>query len=240
MRQIVLDTETTGLEVSKGHRIIEIGCVEVIDRRLSGKNFHRYINPEREIDEGALEVHGITRESLKNKPKFADISQEFIDFIRDSELVIHNAPFDIGFLNYELSLLGRDASKVADYASVLDTLKLAREKFPGKKNNLDALCKRFELDNSKRQLHGALLDAQILADVYLAMTGGQTTLNLNIRLDADRSKGKGRNRGDRPNVTVIRADDEESKLHQHRLSVIDTLSNGGCLWLKQIQDRSIE
>lgn len=176
MRQIVLDTETTGLEPKHGHRIIEIGCVEINNRRKTDKHYHQYLNPDREIDDGAFNVHGISTEFLSDKPRFADIAQEFIDFIRDSELIIHNAPFDVGFINAELKKLGRKWGKVEDYCSVVDTLMMAREKHPGQKNNLDALCKRYEIDNSQRDLHGALLDAQILMDVYLVMTGGQETL----------------------------------------------------------------
>jgi len=177
MKQIVLDTETTGLEPKHGHRIIEIGCVEIINRRNTDQHFHQYLNPDREIDDGAFDVHGISNEFLSDKPRFADIAQEFIDFIRDSELIIHNAPFDVGFLNAELEKLGKKWGKVEDYCSVVDTLLLAREKHPGQKNNLDALCKRYEIDNSQRDLHGALLDAQILLDVYLKMTGGQSAMS---------------------------------------------------------------
>lgn len=178
MRQIVLDTETTGLETSQDHRIIEIGCVELIDRRITDNHWHHYINPDREIDAGAFEVHGISNESLKDKPRFRDVARDFIDYIEGAELVIHNAPFDIGFLNHELSKLEDETSSIGRYCTVLDTLVMARQKHPGQKNNLDALCKRYEIDNSQRSLHGALLDARILADVYLIMTGGQTALSL--------------------------------------------------------------
>ena len=183
MRQIVLDTETTGLEPSDGHRIIEIGCVELVDRQLTGNTYHQYINPDRTIDAGAVEVHGITNESLADKPRFADVADEFLEFIRDSELVIHNAPFDVGFINHELSLLEESAGVVTDYCMVLDTLTLARRMHPGQRNNLDALCRRYEIDNSRRELHGALLDAEILADVYLIMTGGQVSLSLDSHVD---------------------------------------------------------
>ena len=172
----MLDTETTGLEVNMGHRILEIGCVELVNRRLTGRHFHKYINPERPIDAGAAEVHGITSEFLADKPKFTDIWQEFIHFISGSELVIHNAKFDVTFLDYELSMLSSAPPAIADICRVTDSLELARRKHPGQKNNLDALCRRYEVDNSQRELHGALLDAEILADVYLLMTGGQTTL----------------------------------------------------------------
>ena len=178
MKQIVLDTETTGLEPKQGHRIIEIGCVELINRRETKRNFHQYLNPEREIEDGAYNVHGLSNEFLSDKPRFADIAQDFIDFIKDSELIIHNAPFDVGFINSELKLMGKKWGQVEDYCKVFDTLLLAREKHPGQKNNLDALCKRYDVDNSNRDLHGALLDAEILLDVYLGMTGGQTDLSL--------------------------------------------------------------
>lgn len=178
LRQVVLDTETTGLETSRGHRIIEIGGVELVNRRFTGNTFHKYINPEREIDAGALEVHGISTEFLQDKPIFSQVSDEFMDFVKGAELVIHNAPFDIGFLDHELQLLDAEWGKLAEYCSVLDTLTLARKKHPGQRNNLDALCKRYAVDNSSRELHGALLDAEILADVYLLMTGGQVSLGL--------------------------------------------------------------
>lgn len=180
MRQIVLDTETTGLEVSLGHRVIEIGCIELINRRVTGNHWHFYINPEREVDSGAFEVHGISNDFLEDKQRFAELAQDFIDYVRGAELVIHNAPFDVGFLNYEFSLLDQPVPPLEEYCSVLDTLLLARQKHPGQKNNLDALCKRYNIDNSHRSLHGALLDARILADVYLAMTGGQTSLGLDV------------------------------------------------------------
>ena len=173
MRQLVLDTETTGLEVGLGHRIIEIGCVELVNRRLTGRNFHKYINPDREIDDGALEVHGITQEFLSDKPRFADIWDEFSEFLQGDELVIHNAPFDVAFLNHEIGLLNLGLPFIQDQSSVVDSLVLAREKHPGQRNSLDALCRRYSIDNSQRVLHGALLDAEILSDVYLLLTGGQ-------------------------------------------------------------------
>ena len=175
MRQVVLDTETTGLEVRQGHRIIEIGCVELLDRRLSGNNYHQFVNPQRAIDEGAQAVHGIALEQLQDKPVFADIAERFLEYIQGSELIIHNAPFDVGFLDQELRLAGNYGC-IADYCTVIDTLVMARTRHPGQKNNLDALCKRYDVDNAQRVLHGALLDAEILADVYLRMTGGQATL----------------------------------------------------------------
>lgn len=172
-RQLVVDTETTGLKPEEGHRIIEIACVELLDRKLTGNHFHCYLNPDREIDQGAQNVHGLTIEFLKDKPRFSDIAADFLTFIKKAELIIHNAPFDLSFLNYELSLWKKDAKKIMHYCSVIDTLQLARAKHVGQRNNLDALCKRYKVDNSKRELHGALLDANLLAQVYLTMTGGQ-------------------------------------------------------------------
>jgi DNA polymerase-3 subunit epsilon len=185
MRQIVLDTETTGLEVSQGHRIIEIGCIELVNRRVTGNHWHYYINPDREIDSGAFEVHGISTEFLQDKQRFAELAEDFCNYVAGAELVIHNAPFDIGFLNHELLLLEPPLAELQQSCSILDTLLLARQKHPGQKNNLDALCKRYGIDNSNRSLHGALLDARILADVYLAMTGGQTSLGLEAEQGAD-------------------------------------------------------
>jgi DNA polymerase-3 subunit epsilon len=178
MRQIVLDTETTGLEVSLGHRIIEIGCVELVNRRITGNHWHFYFNPDREIDSGAFEVHGISNEFLKDKNRFTDHAIDFLDYVEGAELIIHNAAFDVGFLNYELSGQETNVAIVEERCQILDTLTMARQKHPGQRNNLDALCKRYEIDNSHRSLHGALLDARILADVYLIMTGGQTSLGL--------------------------------------------------------------
>jgi DNA polymerase-3 subunit epsilon len=233
MRQIVLDTETTGLDTASGHRIIEIGGVEVINRKFTGRTFHQYINPMREVDQGALEVHGITNEFLDDKPTFDLIVDAFIKFAEGAELVIHNAPFDIGFLDYEFGLLGRGLGKVTKYCSVLDTLQLARKKHPGQKNTLDALCKRYMIDNSQRELHGALLDAEILADVYLAMTGGQTRLELS----SDQASSKGAANGD-VNVDssfgarqpfVLRAQADELSAHEAKLDAIDKAS-GGSVW----------
>ena len=183
MRQIILDTETTGLEPTRGHRIIEIGCVELVNRRLTGNHFHVYINPRREVDDGAIEVHGITNEFLADKPFFEDIVDEFVEYVKGSELVIHNAPFDVGFLNHEFGQLAKTPGVISDFCTVLDTLVLARQMHPGQKNSLDALCKRYYIDNSQRDLHGALLDSEILAEVYLAMTGGQTDLTLTQKHD---------------------------------------------------------
>ena len=178
MRQIVLDTETTGLSTSQGHRIIEIGCLEMVNRRLTGREFHRFVNPERDIDDGAVAVHGITREQLETEPKFHEIVDEFLEFIAAGELVIHNAEFDVGFIEHELKLMKHPKPKVSDHCLVLDTLSLARELHPGQRNSLDALCKRYEVDASKRDVHGALIDSELLARVYLAMTGGQSSLVL--------------------------------------------------------------
>lgn len=222
MRLVVLDTETTGLEPSQGHRIIEIGCVELINRRLSGNHYHQYLRPDREIDEGAIEVHGITNEFLADKPRFADIAGEFIQYIDGAELVIHNAPFDVGFINHELTRYDNLAPAIESMCKILDTLALARRKHPGQRNSLDALCKRYEVDNTHRQLHGALLDAEILADVYLRMTGGQSMLSLEGRQDENGAGQEelGRLSGDRPRLKVIKASDEEIAAHERRLARI--------------------
>ena len=236
MRQIVLDTETTGLSTSDGHRVIEIGCVEMINRKLTGQHFHHYICPDRKVDEGALEVHGITDEFLQDKPRFGEIVDEFLEFVRDSELIIHNAPFDIGFLDYELSLLDTQSGKVTDSCKVLDTLVLAREMHPGQKNNLNALCRRYEVNNSQRELHGALLDAEILADVFLMMTGGQADL---LFVSEDQSSGhktRKRERKERPALKVVKPHDDEMALHQHQLELLNKASGGKCLWSKLEND----
>jgi len=235
MRQIVLDTETTGLEPSQGHRIIEIGCVELLDRKLTGNTFHKYINPERIVDEGAIEIHGITNEFLADKPFFADIFDEFLAFVKGSELVIHNAPFDVGFINHELKLLeakkGQSIETIDSACSILDTLKLARDNHPGQKNNLDALCRRYYIDNSNRQLHGALLDSEILADVYLAMTGGQTSLSLD---DASGAGGGSevirRLSADRSSLLVQAASDDELKAHKEYLTLLQEKSGNTPCW----------
>lgn len=230
MRQIVLDTETTGLEPSEGHRIIEIGCVELVNRRLTGNTYHQYIQPDREIDAGAVEVHGITNEALADKPRFADIAAEFLGFVRDAELIIHNAPFDIGFINHEFGLLNDSPGAVTAYCTVLDTLAMARRMHPGQRNNLDALCRRYSIDNSRRELHGALLDAEILADVYLAMTGGQATLLLDTQADShDREQVSDIRRLERQRgaLKVIRADAAECQAHATRLDAIDKVCDGG-------------
>ncbi|MDX1698323.1 MAG: DNA polymerase III subunit epsilon [Thiohalobacterales bacterium] len=233
MRQIVLDTETTGLEPADGHRIIEIGCVELFDRRLTGNTYHQYIQPDREIDAGAIEVHGITNEFLRDKPRFADISGQFLDFIRGAELVIHNAPFDVGFINHEFSLLGQGGDCVGESCSVLDTLTLARRLHPGQRNSLDALCRRYDIDNSQRELHGALLDAEILADVYLAMTGGQVSLSLDVSADTGGETTAASIRPlpvDRPRLKIIRATDDELAAHEARLDAIDQRCEQGPVW----------
>ncbi len=230
MRQIVLDTETTGLSTSDGHRIIEIGCVEMINRKLTNRHFHHYVCPDRKVDEGALEVHGITDEFLQDKPHFGEIVDEFLEFVHDSELIIHNAPFDIGFLDYELSLLDPQSGKVTDSCQVLDTLVLAREMHPGQKNNLDALCRRYEVNNSQRELHGALLDAEILADVYLMMTGGQADLLFVSDEQSSEIRSQKRERKERPTLKVIKPHDDELALHQQQLELLDKASGGECLW----------
>ena len=231
MRQIILDTETTGLEPEKGHRIIEIGAVELLDRRPTGNHFHCYINPDRDIEEGAMEVHGITSEFLADKPRFEEVAEELLEFIADAELVIHNAPFDLGFLDYELSLMDRGREPLSATATVLDTLELARELHPGQRNN--------EVDNSTRTLHGALLDAEILADVYLAMTGGQEDLGLSIRQSRDPQDMLATPGGaSAVSIRVIRAGDEELAAHQKRLADISKQS-GECLWLEMEADQTV-
>lgn len=238
MRQIVLDTETTGLEPSQGHRIIEIGCVELVNRRLTGNHFHRYLQPDREIDAGAVEVHGITNAFLADKPRFAEVVDEFLEFIRGAELIIHNAPFDVGFINHELRRLGDHYGQLHGHCSVLDTLEHARRLHPGQRNNLDALCKRYTIDNSQRELHGALLDAEILADVYLAMTGGQVTLSLegvreSVAAQAAAVQRLGR---DRPPLRVLRPSAEEAAAHAKYLEVLAKKSGAACVWDKPAPD----
>ncbi|HTT07253.1 MAG TPA: DNA polymerase III subunit epsilon [Gammaproteobacteria bacterium] len=233
MRQVVLDTETTGLEPAEGHRIIEIGALEIVNRRLSGRSLHHYLQPDREIDEGALAVHGITLERLRDSPRFKDVAAALIDFIRDAEVIIHNAPFDVGFLNHELKLAGGEWSRFENYCTVLDTLVMARERHPGQRNSLDALCKRYNVDNSARRYHGALLDAEILADVYLAMTGGQAALLLEDQVQSGARAAAPAARNDRPPLKVISPTDAELAEHQRRLAVIDKVSGGRCLWLHE-------
>jgi DNA polymerase-3 subunit epsilon len=227
-RIVVLDTETTGLSTREGHRIIEIGCVELINRRLTGKRFHTYLNPERKIDDGAIAVHGISNEFLDDKPLFKQVSAEFIAFIKNAELVIHNAPFDVGFINNELSLLEDHAITIADFCLVFDTLVYARKKHPGQRNSLDALCKRYGIDNSHRELHGALLDAEILAEVFLLMTGGQSSLIDDTPVKAKlvvAHSNQPRVAIDRPVLNIVRCNEEELSAHQVSL---DSIEN--CLW----------
>ena len=235
MRQIVLDTETTGLEHSQGHRLIEIGCVELIDRKLTGRHYHQYVNPQREIDAGAIEVHGITNEMLVDKPLFAQVVDNLLEFISGAELIIHNAPFDLGFLNSELNRLERGFEPVERICAIVDTLVMARQRHPGQKNNLDALCQRYGVDNSQRDLHGALLDAEILADVYLLMTGGQTALELATTEAEDRRSaggGTGVRRLDpgRVALRVVHALPAELADHEQRLASIDKASGGTTVW----------
>ena len=214
MRQIVLDTETTGIDPSEGHRIIEIGCVELMERQLTGRNYHVYINPDREVEAEAIAIHGITNEFLADKPKFADIADEFFEFIKGAELVIHNAAFEIGFMDTEFARL-KPVRKTADHCGIVDSLAIARARHPGQKNNLDALCKRYGVDNSNRDLHGALLDAEILADVYLLLTGGQTALSLDAGADgAGGSGGIRRLLDDRARLPVVRASEAENSAHE--------------------------
>jgi DNA polymerase-3 subunit epsilon len=234
MRQVILDTETTGIDPKQGHRIIEIGCVEMIGRKLTKRHFHVYINPDREVEQEAFQVHGISNEFLADKPRFHEIAQEFFDFIKGAELIIHNAPFDIGFMDHEFSRLG-GFPKTAEVCGVFDSLVYARKKHPGQKNNLDILCRRYGIDNSHRELHGALLDAEILADVYLLMTGGQTSLGLANNSSGSDSKEDGEDEvirrlsADRPRLKVIKANEQELKVHEERLDLIDKKS-GQSLW----------
>ncbi len=242
MRKIELYTQTTGLEVSKGHRIIEIGCVELVNRKLTGNHYHRYINPQREIDQGAIEVHGITNDFLADKPAFETVAASFLEFVHGAELVIHNAPFDIGFLNSELQALGAGGERLEVLCAITDTLVMARTKHPGQRNSLDALCQRYRVDNSQRDLHGALLDAELLAEVYLAMTGGQTALQLSdsgndndgharaqqiIRLPATRSP-----------LPVILATGQELAAHETQLQAIAAASGGNVVW-RRIANREM-
>ena len=232
MRQIVLDTETTGLEPEQGHRIIEIGCVEMVNRRLTGRTFQYYLNPERDIDPGAQEVHGLSAEFLSDKPKFSEVADEFLEFVADGELVIHNAPFDIGFLDAELGRLNRGAVLISDLCPVLDTLVLAREMHPGQRNSLDALCRRYQVDNSRRELHGALLDARILAEVYLSMTGGQAALSLGTEKASTATGQQVERRVDRAglDLIVLKATADELEAHDAALERIEKASGEPCVW----------
>ena len=234
MRQIVVDTETTGLEFSQGHRVVEIGCVEMLNRRLNGNTFHHYINPHREIDDAAIEIHGITLDMLQDKPVFADLAAELLDFIKGAELIIHNAPFDLGFLNNEFELAGLGAGVVEANCTVVDTLALAHHKHPGQRNSLDALCARYSVDNTQRTLHGGLLDAEILADVYLAMTGGQVTLldDLAESADAQNSTPVPGDAAERVVTPLIRAAGEELEQHEEWLQLLEKESAAGVIWRK--------
>jgi len=228
-RQIVLDTETTGLEPSQGHRIIEIGCVEMINRRLTGNNYHQYLQPDREIDEGAQAVHGISNEFLADKPRFPDVVKDFIEYLDGAELIIHNAPFDVGFIDHEFRLAGAEYGKVDTYCTVIDTLVMARKMRPGKKNNLDVLCKEYEVNNAHRDLHGALLDSELLAEVYLRMTGGQSALSLEGDDVTDAVNGEvsiKKLSSDRKPIRIIQASDEELNAHQ---AIIEKMGDAS-LW----------
>lgn len=236
MRQIVLDTETTGLSTAQGHRVIEIGCVEMVNRRITGRDFHRFLNPDRDIDEGAEAVHGISRADLETAPRFPEVVDEFLDFIRGAELVIHNASFDVGFLEHELKLMKHPQPRITDHASVLDTLAVARSKHPGQRNSLDALCKRYEVDATKRDVHGALIDSELLANVYLAMTGGQTALLLDEESDsvpakdaaADNSAQASKKSVPVLDLRVIEASAEECAAHDLMLEKLR--KSGACVW----------
>jgi DNA polymerase-3 subunit epsilon len=231
MRQIVLDTETTGLEVGEQHRIIEIGCVELFNRRITGRSFHRYLNPQRDIDDGALEVHGLTQERLAKEPTFLEVHAEFLEFVRDAELIIHNAPFDVAFLDAEFERIA-SALRVSELCRVLDTLALARQMHPGQRNSLDALCKRYSVDNSHREYHGALLDARILAEVYLAMTGGQGSLILSAESETlgSRTRPHFPNRASGVPLVVVHASEDESAAHEYILALLDKASAGKTVW----------
>ena len=231
MRQIVLDTETTGLQTEEGHRIIEIGCIELVNRKFTGKRLHHYINPQREIDAGALEVHGITQAFLQSKPLFAEISMELLDFIQDAELIIHNAPFDLGFMHYELSLLDRNWKPLTDRCRIVDTLQLARQLHVGQRNSLDALCKRYGVDNTQRELHGALLDAHLLAQVYLAMTGGQGSLFGDLQetdVTSKEATAQSANSLKKRNLIILKATESELVDHQEHLKKMS--EKGKCVW----------
>jgi DNA polymerase-3 subunit epsilon len=231
MRQIVLDTETTGLSWEKGNRVVEIGCVELVERRPTGRRFQRYLNPGREFEPGAQEVTGLTLEFLADKPRFEDIVDEFLDFVRGAELVIHNAAFDVGFLDHELLLAGGHHGRLADHCRVLDTLAVARERFPGQRNSLDALCRRLDVDNSHRELHGALLDAQLLTEVYLALTAGQGDLAFALPAEGSGEGARAVATGiDGVTLKVRHASPEDEARHRARLEQIQRSSGGKCLW----------
>jgi DNA polymerase-3 subunit epsilon len=227
MRQIVLDTETTGLNAKSGDRIIEIGCVEMVNRRLTGNNFHFYINPERDSDPGALAVHGLTTEFLRDKPKFAEIADALCEFVRDAEIIIHNAPFDLGFLDAELERLDRPAFGRL-VTNVIDTLVQAKELYPGKRNSLDALCERYGVSNAHRTLHGALLDSELLAEVYLAMTRGQDSLTMDLQVGSDSAGGSAA--VPMAAIIVLSPSGDELAEHEALLQVLDKEVKGSCLW----------
>ena len=242
MRQIVLDTETTGLDPQQGHKVIEIGCVEIIDRKLTGDHYQCYLDPERDIDAGAEEVHGISREFLTGKPRFYQIESEFLSFIEDAELIIHNAPFDVGFLDAELGQTSSLINSIKGRCEVLDSLVMAKQKHPGQRNSLDALCRRYAVDNTQRTLHGALLDAEILADVYLAMTSGQRNLELVTEsLGSSSTSGTMRSElvGRHLPLIVVRASEEEEAAHSESLAVINDKSAAGCLWISLDRQQKI-
>lgn len=232
MRQLVLDTETTGLDPSEGHRIIEIGCVEIIDRQITERRYHQYIFPDREIEEGALAVHGITVDFLKGCPRFDAIAEEFLDFVRGAAVIVHNASFDVAFINNELMRLGAERGVLQDYCTISDSLDLARDLHPGQKNSLDALCGRYRINNSKRELHGALVDAELLAEVYLAMTGGQASLLLpmDISVSDGCTRVRSEIRREQFQLALIQPSDEEIEAHQRLLDAIQRASDGNCLW----------
>lgn len=234
MRQIVLDTETTGINPLEGHRLIEIGCVELIDRKLTGNHYHQYINPQRVVDQEAIEVHGITNEFLEDKPLFTHVAAEFMEYIKGAELVIHNAAFDVGFLDHELKLDGNKYGLIEDHCTILDTLQVARDKHPGQRNSLDALCKRYGIDNSHRELHGALLDSEILADVYLLMTGGQTGLALGGSNDSAGSEVDEVFKAVSSDIllSVVRASDNELQEHSEYIDFLNKKTDGQSLWQK--------
>ncbi len=240
MRQVVLDTETTGLEPVKDHRVIEIGCIEILDRRITGNFFHRYLNPEREVEAGALEVHGIDNRFLKDKPRFADVAMEFLKFVDDAEILIHNAAFDVAFINHELRLMGDVDADISRRCRVTDTLEMARRLHPGQKNSLDALCKRYNVDNSSREHHGARLDAQLLAEVYLAMTGGQAALVLDAGAQPGQFGAHQPARIDRTGLklVVLRASAEERAAHEARLGEIAKGNGGKRLWQESKEDKA--
>lgn len=232
-RQVILDTETTGLDPAQGHRVIEIGCIELLNRRLTGQRFHTYLQPDRVIDGGAIKIHGITNEYLADQPRFAEIADEFLSFVRDAELIIHNAPFDLGFLNHELRRCGRGHLILEQLCTVRDTLQLARQRHPGQRNSLDALCKRYNVDNTQRTLHGALLDAEILADVYLAMTREQGAMFAQEATETAVSRHHPVQRSlprNRPPVPILRADAVECAEHARYLDLLDKSSGGTCVW----------